>query len=60
MSDNTKDRDDDRTVLWTNTIAKQTIRVDLTRPCTQCQGGEYWECGRCLGSGWEPATVRLK
>lgn len=31
-----------------------TKKVKQGIPCKQCHGGEYWECGRCLGSGWEP------
>lgn len=51
MSDRTPSPD-----LWTNHAARRTVLLDFRTPCPQCNGGEYWECGRCLGSGWEPVA----
>lgn len=39
-------------IRWENTSARAVIYVDTRVPCPFCNGGEYWECGPCLGSGF--------
>lgn len=47
---------DPEIVRWHRPAARASLYVDTTRPCPQCHGGEWGECGLCLGSGFASAT----
>ena len=48
---------DETLIRWTNTAARRSVVVDTETPCKDCNGGEFWECGTCLGSGWTPVPA---
>lgn len=47
---------DPQIVRWHRPVARASLYVDTARPCLQCQGGEWGDCGLCLGSGFAAAT----
>lgn len=47
---------DPEIIRWFRPAARASIYADTTKPCPQCQGGEWGDCSLCLGSGFAVAT----